>query len=555
MKRIITTFFTLALACGLVAAQPSSVKNMAKSIFKLTAYDARGNVQSNTYGVFSSADGQGVALWSALSSAARATVTDAAGKTYEVQNIIGANDLYDVCRFSVATGKTQPASFATSALANGAKAWLVTLSGKTASTVEYDVERHETFMDKYAYYVFAYNDKTGEPGCPFVNSNGQVIGLLQQSETTLDTHAVDARYASSLTVAPIDINNKMYANTELRLQLPSDKQSALLMLMLSAEQRDSAKYVGYINDFIRLFPGEVDGYSASALNKVDHKDFAGADSDMNLALKYATNKAEAHAEYARVIYQKMVFSDDSLYTPWTFDKALNEAKAAYELDPQPSYKHRMAQILFSKKEYDKAYGLFTELMSTPMRNSEVYFEAAQCKTQTGAPKQELVAMLDSAVALCPRPYGNVSAPYFLSRGKLYDELGEYRKALADYNTYDTIMYGRANAEFYYSRYKCELNLKQYQQALNDIAHAAYISPDRVYYLAEMASLQLRVNRLDDAVRTSDLCLQLSPDNTDALIIKGVALANSNKKQEARQCFDKAKELGDERADGYIKKYK
>lgn len=118
------------------------------------------------------------------------------------------------------------------------------------------------------------------------------------------------------------------------------------------------------------------------------------------------------------------------------------------------------------------------------------------------------------------------------------------------------MYGRANAEFYFARYQCEVKVRQYQQALNDIAHAAYIGGQNTpFYLAEMASLQLRVNMLEDAVKSSDLCLSLSPENTDALIIKGVALVNLKKKDEGMECFRKASELGDKRGDEYKEKYK
>lgn len=118
------------------------------------------------------------------------------------------------------------------------------------------------------------------------------------------------------------------------------------------------------------------------------------------------------------------------------------------------------------------------------------------------------------------------------------------------------MYGRATAAVYYARHKCEVAVHQYKQALDDLAHAAYIGgADAPLYLAELAALQLRVNMNEEAVKTSDLCLQLTPDNSDAYIIKGLALVQLKRKAEAMSCFEKAKELGDDRAEGYIKKYK
>ena len=556
MKRFVIPVFSLMLAVGGVHAQTAQVKNAAKSTFRLTVYDSMGNPTSNTCGVFTSADGEAVGTWSALATAARAEVTDANGKTYAVRSIVGANELYDVCRFRVDAHKLPFATLANVVQPKGERVWLVGSENKKPTTVQYEIEREENFMDKYGYYIFAYNEKSDGAGSPFVNDNGEVIGLLQQSETSLDSHAVDARFAASLSFSPLDVNNPMYSKSGIRMQLPSDKKQAQLMMMLSAESGDSTKYAGYISDYIALFPAEVDGYSADAMRKLGYGDYAGADADMQMALKKSANKAEAHSEYARVMFQKLIYSNDSLFTAWTLDKALDQADQAYKLDPRPAYLHRKAQIMFSKGDFAKAYDIFSSLSKSALSNSEVFFEMAQCKTRLGAPDGEIVVLLDSAVAHCERPYTTVSAPYILARGQMRDVMKDYRGALADYNLYDTIMVGRASADFYYTRYKCEVNIRQYQQALNDIAHAAYIASAgyRPIYLAEMASLQLRVNRLDDAVRTADLCLQVSPDATDALIIKGVALNGLGKRQESTKCLQRAKELGDPRGEEYLKKF-
>lgn len=556
MNRLITTVvLALVTFCG-VMAQPAAVKNVAKSVFTLKAYDAEGKEIAVANGVFLASDGTAVCPLSAVREAARVEATDFSGKTYTVTHILGASELYDVCRVRVNVPKVQAIAQPTAPATKGAKVWLVEAVDKKTVTTQYEVDKAETFMEKYAYYVLDYNQHKGTQGAAFVNEKGQVVGLFQQSGRSLYANAVDTRFVSTLSVSNLDINNSLYTKTALRLNLPADKQNALLMLMLAAERQDSAKYAGYVHDFIDRFPKEVDGYSTSALNKSTYGDYKGADADMQTALRMATDKAEAHAEYARVMYQQLIYSADTSFTAWTFDRALDEAEKAYSLNPQPSYLHRVAQIKFSMGKYDDACAKFLSLANKDMRTSEVYFEAAQCKTQLGAPKTEILELLDSAVAVAPRPLNNISAPYILARGQLHEQMEDYRKAIADYNVYDTLMYGRANAEFYYTRYKCEVAVRQYQQALNDIAHAAYIGGDNApLYLAELASLQLRVAMNEEAVQTADLCLSLTPDNTDALIIKGVALATMKKKAEANECFSKAKELGDERGEEYMQKYK
>ena len=75
------------------------------------------------------------------------------------------------------------------------------------------------------------------------------------------------------------------------------------------------------------------------------------------------------------------------------------------------------------------------------------------------------------------------------------------------------------------------------------------------YYAEMAQLQLRVNQKEDAVLTADLSLRVAPNYSDLYLIKGLALINDNKKADGMAALNKAKELGDARADELIKKYK
>lgn len=544
------------IAAATVAyAQPSSVKKVERSLFTLTTYGKDGTVKSSaTHGVFIGSDGEGLCLWSPFVGAERATVTDSKGATLEVETIMGANELYDVCRIRVNGGTVAAPISKSPAQANG-NVWMVSGKEQKSSYTQHHIEKVETFMDKYSYYLFSAENVPDEVGYPFLNDKGEVLGLLQLSNSTGGMHAVDSRYVSELKIDGLSISSPVFRQTGVRLEIPSDKEQALIMLMMSREQKDSLRQAQYVDDFIARFPKEVDGYSMRALNLINANKFVEADRSMKDAIDKVTDRAEAHAEYSRVIYQKMIYSPDTTFTEWTLDKALEEIQKANEINTKPVYKHREAQIVFSKGEYAKAYDMFMALTNEKLSREELFFEAAQCKTQLKAPDMEIISLLDSAVAACPQPLTNISSPYVLARAQVYDKMGEYRKAIVDYNTYDTLMLGRADASFYYARYKCELQIKQYQQALNDIAHAAYINPSEPMYLAELASLQLRLNQIDDAIKTSDLCLSVVPEYADLYIIKGIALMHKKEKEEGLRCFEKAKELGDERAQGLIEKYK
>ena len=126
----------------------------------------------------------------------------------------------------------------------------------------------------------------------------------------------------------------------------------------------------------------------------------------------------------------------------------------------------------------------------------------------------------------------------------------------DYLKYDSLMNFNATADFYYMKFKCEMKIRQYQPALNDIAHAIVLTRTEPLYYAEMASLQLRVNRLEDAVKTCDMALNIKGADkvSDFFVIKGIALCELKQKEAGLEALRKAQELADERAEGLIKKY-
>lgn len=557
-----TSLFTLlvVLSCSYNAlAQPFSLKKLGKAIFTLKTYDKQGNLLSSSHGAFVASDGTAIGAWSPFVGASKATAIAEDGKEMDVEFILGANELYDVCKFKVAEG-TPFLQAAPTTLSAGSHSWMLSIDGRKVESRDMEIAKTESFMEKYYYYIFGYDDTTSSDsmsvrGMPVVNDKGQLVGIANKPDGATAIQATDARFAMSLKTATLSVSDPLYRQTDIILPFPPDKKDALVMLMLSGDQSDSLRYSRYVESFIKAFPKSVEGYSARAVVKVNHGDFAGADTDMQKAIKESDDKAEAHSEYAKIIYQKMVFSQDTTFKAWSLDKALDEAKKAYSIKPLPAYKHREAQIIYSKGEYGKALDIFVALSKGELRNSEVFFEAAQCKNQLNAPQKEIISLLDSAVALCPRPLTAISAQYFLSRGAEYEKMGDFRSALKDYNVYDTLMVGRAVPEFYYSKFKCELNLKQYQQALNDIAHAAYLSPNEPLYIAEMSSLYLRVKRFDDAIKTADMCIRISPEMTDPYVIKGLALIMKSQTSEGIKQLEKAKELGDQRAQGLIDKYK
>lgn len=537
-----------------VHGQSKQVKKAAASIFSLTTFKTDGTLLASTNGVFINDNGEAISAFYPFVGADSAVVIDTNGNALPVDVIIGANELYDVCKFKV-NGKTTPIKIASTPSNNGEKVWMLGYSIKNQEAKQVPIQKTELFMDKYTYYIFSSETPENMEGCPFVNAKGELIGILQHANHSEGTHAVDAHFMKDMQINNgLSLADPVLRQTTIRTQLPAKEEDALVTLMMASEQ-NKKNYLKYIQDFKRLFPHAVDGYAAQARQYANKKEFAKAATEMETAIQNVHKKDAAHAEYAKIIFHQQLFQPDSTYLAWSLDKALAEAQKAYEINPLPAYQHQQAQIIYSKGNYQKAYDMFIALTKTNLRSGELFYEAAQAKAQLKANQAEILSLLDSAVAACPQPLTPIAAPFVLARGAAYDQAGDYKKAIMDYNRYDTLMLGRANHEFYYTRFNCNVKLRRYQQALNDIAHAAVLNRQEPTYLAEMASLQLKVNYIDDALKTAELCIGIAPNYPDIYLIKGLALIQKKQKKLGIEAFEKAKQLGDKRAQDYIDKYK
>ena len=529
------------------------MSKVAANIFTLTTFNSDGSIHGSTHGVFAGTQGEAIAPWHVFVGAARATVIDSKGQQNDVDAIVGASEMYDLCRFRV-KGNRLPTGLSINTLdAPVSPVTLVSFSTKKVDSHKVKPLRIEKFMSTYNYYVFNDVDVSStDLGCPIVNATGQLLGLMQRPQDGGQAFSADARLTTTFTTNGLSLSDPTLKATAIRPALPTEEQQATLMLVLAAEQTDSTNYETYIHEYISRFPTATTGYLTLANWYERYNKFGLADATLKTETQKAAKKDEAYYDYAKTVYQAAVARVDTLYPTWTFQRATELAQQAEKINPLPIYKHLQAQILYATGHYDKAFETFTALQSTDLgKNGEVFFEAAQCKTQLKAPTSEVLALLDKAVSV---QSGTPSAPYVLARARVYDVTGDYRKAFNDYLTYDSLVNYQGSDDFYYAKFKCEMKLRQYQLALNDIAHAIVLNRTAPTYYAEMASLQLKVGKYDDAVKTCDLALQLTQQYSDIYIIKGIALCEQKKKEEGIAALQSAQQLGDSRAESLIKKY-
>ena len=551
-KRIL--FIILAVLPLLAMAQPSWVKKATKSVFTLKTFAEDGSLIGSSNGFFTSANGDAVSNYTPFKGAAKAVVIDATGKELPVVSIVGVNDMYDVVKFRV-NGKTQPLIISSAQTPVGSQVWLLPYH-EIKNVHEGTIRKAEAFQNEYEYYTVALAMPVNTVSTPLINQAGEVIGLMQQPASDKDTlsYAVSARFADSLKISGFGMNEATLMETKIKKELPDDMKEAVLALYMASSRQDSAAYVNLIEDFIQKFPNAPEGFMYRAQVKASDGDFATAERNMELAIKYSLQKDDAHYNYARMIYNHEIFQADKPYANWSLDKALEEIRLANTLNPQPTYRQMEANILFGQKKYNEAYDIYNQLTSTNLKGAELFYSAARCKEML-KDSTAMLALLDSAMNCFSKPYLKDAAPYLWARAQARAQAKKYREAVSDMNDYEELMKASINDNFYYIRHQAEVDGRLYQQALNDITRAIVMNPKETFYYGEKASLEIRVGLYDNAIATAKECLVVDPNDSDGYMFLGVAQCLKGNKKEGIPNLQKAKDLGNLQADKLIEKYK
>ena len=535
-------------------AQPSWVKKATKSVFTLKTFAEDGSLIGSSNGFFTSDKGDAVSNYTPFKGASRAVVIDASGKELPVVSIVGVNDMYDVVKFRV-NGKTQPLAISSATTPISSQVWLLPYH-EVKNVPAGTVRKAETFQGEYEYYTVAMTMPANTVSTPLINQAGEVVGLMQQPATDKDTlsYAVSARFADSLRISGFGMNEATLLQTKIKKELPDDQKEAVLALYMASSRQDSASYVNMVEDFIRKFPKAADGYMYRAQIEASSNNFAAAEKDMETAISNSTQKDDTHYNYARMIYNKIIFQADVPYDNWTLDKALEEIRLANTLNPQPTYRQMEANILFGQKKYSEAYDIYTELANTNLKGAEVYFSAARCKEML-KDSTAMLALLDSAMNCFTKPYLKEAAPYLWARAQARLQAKKYRDAISDMNDYEELMVANINDNFYYLRHQAEVDGRLYQQALNDITRAIVMNPKETFYYAEKASLEIRVGLYDNAIATAKESITIDANDSDGYLFLGVAQCLKGNKKEGIPNLQKAKDMGNLQAEALIQKYK
>ncbi|WP_336524757.1 tetratricopeptide repeat protein [Bacteroides acidifaciens] len=566
MKKIlILPLLLFFLAQGSMAQTPKWVEKAKRAVFSVVTYDKNDKMLNTGNGFFVSEDGLALSDYSLFKGAERAVVITAEGKQMPVSTILGANDMYDVIKFRVAiTEKKVPALVvAKTTPAVGTDAWMLPYSTqKSIACVSGKVKEVSKVAGEYHYYTLGMQMKDKMVSCPVMNVEGQVFGIAQKSsglDTVTTCYAAGAAFAMAQKISALSLGDAALKSIGIRKGLPDTEDQALVYLFMASSSLSSEDYGKLLDDFIRQFPANTDGYLRRAnyyvaKAKDNQSWFDKAVVDLNQALKVAQKKDDVYYNIGKLMYAYQLSKPEKTYKDWTYDTALKNVRQAFAIDPLPIYVQLEGDILFAQQDYAGALAAYEKVNVSNMASAGTFFSAAKTKELLKAEPKEILVLMDSCISRCPQPITADFAPYLLERAQINMNAGQPRKAMLDYDAYFKAVNGQVNDVFYYYREQAALKARQYQRALDDIAKAVELNPADLTYQAENAVVNLRVGRYEKAIEILNGILKNDPKYGEAYRLLGLCQVQLKKTDEACANFKKAKELGDPNVDELIKKY-
>ena len=566
MKKIlILPLLLFFLMQGSMAQTPKWVEKAKRAVFSVVTYDKNDKMLNTGNGFFVSEDGLALSDYTLFKGAERAVVITSEGKQMPVSLILGANDMYDVIKFRVAiTEKKVPALIvAKTAPAVGADAWMLPYSTqKSIACVTGKVKEVSKVAGEYHYYTLGMQMKDKMVSCPVMNAEGQVFGIAQKSsgiDTVTTCYAAGAAFAMAQKISALSLGDAALKKIGIRKGLPETEDQALVYLFMASSSLSGDDYEKLLDDFIRQFPANADGYLRranyyAAKGKDDQAWYDKAVADFNQALKVAQKKDDVYYNIGKLMYAYQLSKPEKTYKDWTYDTALQNVRQAIAIDPLPIYIQMEGDILFAQQDYAGALAAYEKVNASNIASPATFFSAAKTKELAKGDPKKVVALMDSCIARCPQPITADFAPYLLERAQMNMNAGQPRNAMLDYDAYHTAVKGEVNDVFYYYREQAALKARQFQRALDDIVKAIEMNPTDLTYQAEHAVVNLRVGRYEEAIQILNNILKADPKYAEAYRLLGLCQIQLKKTDEACGNFKKAKELGDPNVDELITKY-
>ena len=334
---IIASFLTVSVVAQKNA--PKWLEKQRKAIVSITTYGTDNNKLYSGTGFFVNETGEVISAYSLFKGASKATVTDSEGKSYQVESILGADDMYDVIKVKVnVPKKVSYLPIAREPLATETVVYLVPYTtGKNAAFKEGKITEVTKLKDSYSYYQASIPMETSFMNAPLFTVTGEVFGLAQEDATGKKEilYAVSAGYAATLTLSTTDAFNTIYNSIGIKKAWNENPEQALVALYLLSSTQEPKTYLETLNDFIMTFPNEAEGYYNRASHYVYNREVLGsspsekanylalASNDLDTYLRLNTKKGNALYNKAKLVYGVAVSDTMIADEKWTLKSALN----------------------------------------------------------------------------------------------------------------------------------------------------------------------------------------------------------------------------------------
>lgn len=544
MKRFLFQISILLFFCTSLSAQklPSWAKNVANSVCKVITYDSEGVLKGNGNAVFVSSLGECVTDFGILSDADSLVVMTRDGKKHPLLYVNGYDDIYDISRFTVNIRKSSGLSLAANTPVIGSEIYVVMFStGKTPSLVKGAVKEISDARDGDKYYTLDIKLPESAKSCPVVNHEGELVGLVQLSENNGEAYACGVKMTFSMNFDAFMFTNNGTSSIRFLKKLPDSENDAQVALMMGMANLTGRRYVEYLNQYMESFPESPYSYEALANYY--------AKTNPDLAIKYIGQGSSKYAGRDEQHYSiaKFIMNNSSVldaHGKYNMDKAYSEINDAIKENPLPLYFQMKGEIEIAQQKYDMALCSMDSVLKSNMCTSQAVMDYVTLNEKLGADAGRMVELIDSLILEKKGILGNDTLNMIYAKAVYLDEDAKYAEALRCLNVYSSAYGENMTAEFFYYREQVAMRARRYQQAMNDIVKACDLAPENMVYKAEYAGLCIIAGRYDEAISILLECLATDPDNADLNRLTGLALLQTDRKDEACIYLMKASSLGD-----------
>lgn len=364
----------------------------------------------------------------------------------------------------------------------------------------------------------------------------------------LTRERVETLFSQSITLAPIiEFATNFYSE---------DAESISKRIFLCTQNKQYDRAQRYFDRVMQIDPRCISAhfYRGYALHQAQR--FQEAIEALSLCIHLDPGNADAY-----------LLRGNSYKCLERWENAIADVQKAVSLQPFDSQKHLLLGFVLRRMDNpEKAIAAFTERLKLSPNDTIALRFRGDCYENTGKDDE---AISDYTALLLLKEDAHVHR----SRGRLWYERGDYRKAVADFELYlrkypdddhtlrscgychfalenyllSIADFGRAihlnsEAQDYYWRGRAWVMIDEIQKAISDYDEAIRLDPTEADYFVHRGLANLRAENIQTAAENATTAIQIDARNSDAHLLRGICFQRQCQYQEAIADFSAAIKL-------------